>query len=198
MKKRKNSRAKGSRFELVIAKLLQAWYGGVWKRTPLSGGWSKGADFEVAGDVTCNLKNRLHIEAKNREGWCLDDLVTGRRATGTSSVLEWWEQSCREAKTRYGEQPRWPLLLFTRNRAPVMIMLTEELFNRLDSYGGGLAQLLPMLRYRVEKGKYGAGPVVIMSAEVFFARMRPPKASPNHKKWQPRELQRDGRKKKAA
>jgi hypothetical protein len=69
-------------------------------------------------------------------------------------------------------------------------MMTEKFFDRLDKLGGGLGTLLPQLRHRIETGKYGNGPVVIMSAEVFFARMRPPKASPNHATWQPQTLSR--------
>ena len=191
MKKRKNSRAKGCNFELQVAKLVQAWYGGTWKRTPLSGGWSKGkGDFDVAGDLVCDLKHRLHVECKFHNKFYVEDLITGIRARGTTSILMWWEQATREAAKSYGEKPRNPLLIFKRNLGPVCIMMTEKFFNRLDKLGGGLGTLLPQLRHRIETGKYGNGPVVIMSADVFFARMRPPKASPNHATWVPKDLKR--------
>jgi hypothetical protein len=139
--------------------------------------------YVVQGNIVvhnCKFHNKFYVE----------DLITGIRARGTTSILMWWEQATREAAKSYGDKPRNPLLVFKRNLGPVCIMMTEKFFDRLDKLGGGLGTLLPQLRHRIETGKYGNGPVVIMSAEVFFARMRPPKASPNHATWQPQTLSR--------
>lgn len=179
--KRKNSRAKGSSYERKIALGLMKWFGGVWKRTPQSGGWSKGDDYGVSGDLVCTLKNPFHIECKHREKWQLDDLITGVRSRGTCSLIDWWEQSCREAPRK--PKRKWPVLIFHRNRGGDFVMMREEHFDRLDRRTGGTGQFLAMLRFYMEGLKYGTGPVVILALNDLFKKIRPPKSSPNHKTW---------------
>lgn len=179
-KKRKNSRVKGSSYERKIALGLMGWFGGVWKRTPLSGGWSKGSDYGVSGDLVCTLKNPFHIECKHREQWQLDDLITGTRARGTCSLMDWWEQACREAPR--SPKKKWPILIFHRNRGGHFVMLREEHFARLDK--GGTAQFIPAMRFYMEGLEYGTGHVVILSLKDLFKKVRPPKSSPNYKTWE--------------
>lgn len=124
---RKNSRVKGSRAELDVARMFSEWCGEEVRRTPLSGGWSN-ARFGVTADLVCaNPAWPFHCEVKHRERWCLDDLVTGRRSDGTESVVQWWLQCVRSCPTvpgfagskRFAKQP---LLVFRRNRQPWLVM----------------------------------------------------------------------------
>lgn len=120
-KNRKNSRTKGASFENKIAKVFSEWSGMDVKRTPQSGGWAN-ASFGVTGDLVCSNKRfPFHVECKKREGWHLDDLVTGVRVRDTRSIVAWWNQAietCPEGKE--------PLLVFARNNRQVLVMVRED------------------------------------------------------------------------
>jgi hypothetical protein len=61
-RERKNSRVKGSTFELAVAKAWAKWSGEHVRRTPQSGGWSN-AKFGVTADLVCDAKRwPFHIE----------------------------------------------------------------------------------------------------------------------------------------
>ena len=64
----KTSRRKGSSYERVIAQILQEIWGEEFRRTPLSGGWSKK---KVTGDIVpvSRSKNNFpfSVECKNRK-----------------------------------------------------------------------------------------------------------------------------------
>lgn len=131
---RKNSRRKGNRSELDVAKLFSDWCGEHVRRTPQSGGWST-AKFGVTADLVCpNKAFPFHVEVKHREGWTLDDLVTGARQDHDKSIVQWWKQcmdSCPkiEGKRGYVVLHKEPLLVFRRNRQPWLVMF----HTRLDS-----------------------------------------------------------------
>jgi len=173
-----DSRAKGASYENVIAKILMRWYGGIWRRTPQSGGWSHGDDgFGVGGDLVCNVPQPFHVECKNRETWFIEDLLTGTRARGTASILEWWEQSCREA-AKFHKKP-W--LVFRRNHLPRnLVMMREEHYFWLAATW---EPFVPLFRFFVEGLDHGYGPVVILTLEDLAAHFRPPQGAPNHKTW---------------
>jgi Holliday junction resolvase len=69
-----NSRAKGQRFERDICKALGEWWGCSFKRTPLSGGWSKDA---LVGDVVPVTEGAFpwlfSVECKDQQGWGIDE-----------------------------------------------------------------------------------------------------------------------------
>lgn len=182
--KRKNSREIGNRFERVVAKGFMAWFGGVWKRTPQSGGWAKGSDFGVSGDLVCTVPNPFHVECKDHKTWLFDDLITGTRQRGKTSLISWWEQACRETpRQKINGIKKHPLLVFHRKRGGDFVMMREEYFDRLDKRTGGTAQFLPMIRFYMEGLKYGTGPVVVLALKDLFRKVRPPKSSPNFKTW---------------
>ncbi len=112
-----------SRAELDVAEMFSRWCGEVVRRTPMSGGWSN-AKFGVTADLVCpNPAFDLHVEIKHREGWVLDDLVTGTRREHDKSVVQWWKQcvtSC--PKNQDGSCAKLPLLVFRRNRQPWLVM----------------------------------------------------------------------------
>lgn len=128
---RKNSRVKGSRAELDVAAAFSRWCGEEVRRTPLSGGWSS-ARFGVTADLVCaNPAFPFHVEIKHREGWTLDDLITGVRAAHDKSVVQWWAQcvaSCprRPSGRRLADFAKEPLLVFRRNRQPWLAMCRSE------------------------------------------------------------------------
>lgn len=125
---RKNSRVKGSRGELDVAQMFSRWSGEVVRRTPQSGGWSN-ARFGVTADLVCaNKAFPFHVEVKHREGWVLDDLVTGNRREHDKSIVQWWKQcvgSCPVLKGKKGGAlfQKKPLLVFRRNRQPWLVMM---------------------------------------------------------------------------
>ncbi len=123
---RKNSRTKGSRAELDVAAMFSRWCGEEVRRTPLSGGWSS-ARFGVSADLVCaNKAFPFSCEIKHREGWFLDDLVTGARKDHDKSIVQWWAQCVRSCpKAKLGIKllfEKEPLLVFRRNRQPWLVM----------------------------------------------------------------------------
>jgi len=124
---RKNSRTKGNRGELDVAQVFSKWSGELVRRTPGSGGWGGSKDFGTTADLVCNKKAfPFHVEVKHREGWVLDDLVTGIRSDHDKSIVKWWEQ-CVEScpKTVTADETifkKIPLLVFRRNRQPWLAM----------------------------------------------------------------------------
>ena len=121
-----NSRAKGNRFELKVAKLLAEWWGGSFRRSPLSGGW----DTERApGDILTPDDFPWIVECKSRESWDFYGLVGGPEKNGP---LEWWDQVSRAAL----DTVRMPMLVKTRRRWPVYMMVDTLTISLLaDTYG---------------------------------------------------------------
>jgi hypothetical protein len=115
---RKNSRRKGNRNELDIAKVFSNWSGELVRRTPGSGGWST-EKFGVTADLVCPKKAfPFHVEVKNRQGWFLDDLVTGARDDHDKSIVQWWIQCTTSCPAK-----KIPLLVFRRSRQPWLVMI---------------------------------------------------------------------------
>jgi hypothetical protein len=128
---RKNSRRKGNRGELDVAEAFSKWCGEHVRRTPGSGGWGGSQDFGTTADLICKKKAfPFHVECKHREGWVLDDLVTGARSDHDKSIVKWWEQ-CWETcpkivgKNGYTKLKKEPMLVFRRNRQPWLVMVRE-------------------------------------------------------------------------
>jgi len=168
---RKNSRTKGNNYELRIAKRFAAWSGEVVRRTPMSGGWSS-AKFGVTGDLVCdNPAFDLHVECKKREGWHLDDLLTGIRPDDSRSIEAWWKQtveSCPEGKMA--------VLVFARNQGPDLVMMIH----------GDLVGLGPELAYAASSyPTLVLGARILLTLDAFLAVVRPPKGCKNHKSWRP-------------
>lgn len=134
---RKNSRVKGSRAELDVAAMFSRWCGEEVRRTPLSGGWSS-AKFGVTADLVCaNPAFPYSVEIKHREGWVLDDLVTGARKDHDKSIVQWWKQCVESCPKREDKANRIdnrgritllkePLLVFRRNRQPWLVMMRVD------------------------------------------------------------------------
>ena len=118
---RKNSRTKGNSYELRIAKAFAQWSGEHIRRTPQSGGWSN-AKFGVSADLVCdNPKWPFSVEVKKREGWHLDDLITGIRPDDSRSIEAWWKQTVDSCPKK--GYTTTPMLVFARNRGPNLVMM---------------------------------------------------------------------------
>ena len=125
---RKNSRVKGNRGELDVAAAFSKWCGEHVRRTPGSGGWKGAQEFGTTADLVCKKKAfPYHVEIKWREGWVLDDLVTGVRKNHDKSIVQWWLQCLRSCPKETGKKnevvfKKEPLLVFRRNRQPWLVM----------------------------------------------------------------------------
>jgi len=118
----KLSKRKGSEFERKVAKLIAEAYGVDWKeflpRTPASGG------LQWKGDLI-PLKEFKEIfpyytECKHQERWSWYQLFTN---PSKSPLLEWFHKAEKESK---GSSV---LLVFTKDRAPVFVMVSELLLS---------------------------------------------------------------------
>lgn len=167
-----NSRAKGSAYERRIAKVFDDYHGGTWRRTPMSGGWSKSAEHGVAGDLVCTAETPLHVELKNREGWDLTDLILGVRSKGSTSIMEWWRQTSREAKNN---NKKIPLLIFRRNHLSDSLVMLKRAKCRFD-----LGTETP--EHFVFRDKKGFE-FVIVSLRTYLQTVAPPRNAPSYVKW---------------
>lgn len=126
-KKRVNGRAKGNAAERKLAKLFSKWWGSEFTRTPLSGGFATAKfreDWNAAGDlVTPDTTFPFCVESKKVEGWSLEQLLTSDKTL----IHKWWAQT--EKETPAG---KIPLLVFTKNRAPLFAMMNVSAFHRCD------------------------------------------------------------------
>jgi hypothetical protein len=127
-----NSRAKGNRAELQVAKLIKVWWSRIEPdvevvRTPLSGGWggpSLRAGFKASGDLMTTAKRwPFSVEVKYREAWAMDRLLAGAR----SPVWGWWRQS----QTQAVEMDAIPMLWVRQNRGSWRVMLPWEVASKV-------------------------------------------------------------------
>lgn len=116
------SKAKGSAFELKIAKLLTEEFGKEFRRTPLSGAleWMKG-DLIVIDDTawfpwTIECKHYAEIDWSN--------LLTAK----SSDLHTFWQQTLRESKI----MQRKPLLIFRANRSKDYVAYDDHI--KVDDY----------------------------------------------------------------
>jgi hypothetical protein len=125
-----NGNAKGAKFENRICRAISQWLvDGDWTKCridelpfrrrftaspSLEGFWVRGGDLLHRTTV----KSPFSIECKNIEGWVLDGAYSAKKW----EPWGWWEQ-CRDQAQTVGLVP---LLIFTRNRYPVYVLMTKE------------------------------------------------------------------------
>lgn len=113
-----DSKAKGTKAESEVVKLLTNVTGLEWARSPLSG-----ATNYCKGDIwlppTTGLISKYCIEVK----WYECDQITSNLLNVTESQIEkWWQQTTREALQMNAK----PLLVFRKNRGKFMGVVEEE------------------------------------------------------------------------
>ena len=109
-------RQKGASFELHCCRLLTGWYGGEFKRVPMSGGWDKsvitGDIFRAAPNGGVDTKFPLSIECKCQEKWEIEEVLRG-----VGKVFKWWKQCVDDCP-----RTKHPFLIFTRNGKQIYVM----------------------------------------------------------------------------
>ena len=179
-KKRRAPKAKpnpkGGKFERDIAAKFSAWYGCTVVRTPRSGGWHSAEIFDMKGDLVFHEPNApYHVECKNREGWLLSDLVTGKRSQGTRSIEGWWEQT-----TRTCPDGKMPMLVFTRNQQPVYLMVYEgDLWKKFGAESD-FWEFIP--HFNIENDRSVRR--TVMQFDDFLKRIAPHEGAPGRKTWE--------------
>src|SRR5687768_14412470 len=113
MSNRINSRAKGSRNERDLCKVLKVWTGYDFARTPSSGGlrWKKTDN--ITGDIVCceeGVKFLFTIECKSYKGINFEHLLYSKNA----KIREFWKQ----AKDDSDRSKKLPLLFMRYNGLP--------------------------------------------------------------------------------
>ncbi len=111
----RKSRTKGHGFERQVRNILQDAWDMQLERTPMSGGWGK---MKTGGDILGNDDFPFYIECRKQETWRLDQLFTVKGV-----LWEWWE----EVKEKSKLEERTPLLIFSRNHAPIYVMSYTEM-----------------------------------------------------------------------
>jgi len=116
------SKAKGSRAESALCKVLTPITGWNWERIPLSG--SLDAKHGLKGDVYIPKQlNKYCVEVKHYK----DDHLTSKMLSSKSpQVLDWWEQTIRETEENEVENP---LLVFKFDRSKWFCAFLEEPIN---------------------------------------------------------------------
>ena len=118
-----NPNSKGAKNENLVRDMMYKWWGPLepkakFVRTPRSGGWHAGGDFDMAGDLmTTSKRFPFSVEVKARESWSLENFINGDRAG--SPVWGWWAQCIVDAE----KTGRVPFLIFKKNRKPWLVML---------------------------------------------------------------------------
>lgn len=120
-----NSKAKGSGFELKIAKMLTKWSGSEFHRTPASGALHWKNDKRVVSDIVPpqELDWPFSIECKKVEySWDFSNIIKG-----TSTFWEHWNQANDDAN----REEMIPMLVFSKNYRDTYVALQVDVFVRL-------------------------------------------------------------------
>lgn len=113
------SKAKGTRAESAVCKVLTKVTGWNWERIPLSGALD--AKHGLKGDVYIPKELMKYcVEVKHYK----DDHLTSKLLTGKyPKVLEWWDQTTREQKENNVDHP---LLVFKFDRSKWFCAFQQE------------------------------------------------------------------------
>ncbi len=145
MSDRINSKAKGSKNERELCKLMQQWTGYDFARVPSSGGLRWKDTDNTVGDIICTDKLhgrrfRFAIETKFYKDINFEHLILGNKKV---KINEFWQQAEEDGK-RAGKEP---LLLMRYNGMPkqtYFVMMDIELFNII--LGNGISFEYPYFK----------------------------------------------------
>lgn len=128
-----NSKQKGNEFELKVAKLLSAWSGEEFHRTPMSGALHWNNDTRVISDIvppqhlvdagwpfSCECK-------KVQYDWDFSSILNG-----SSMFWKHWKQ-CYEDSQR---EEMIPLLIFSKNYREIYAVMPKTVFDQLQLDNG--------------------------------------------------------------
>jgi len=127
-----NSKAKGSRNERNVVKLLNDWSGYEFARTPQSGGlhWKKQY---TSGDIVCiddkhGRRFPFSIECKSHQNFDLLHLIDDSYGKSSNKIMMFWEQSKGDA-LKYNKVP---LVFMRRNGMKAnlhFVVMNKDFFN---------------------------------------------------------------------
>lgn len=116
------SKQKGNNFERKLAKMLSEAWGIPLIRTPCSGALKNFCPADITPEQQSEYENwPLLLEAKNRVGWHLEQLISSK---STCPVLKWWEEEEEKQYKARGLEfyNRAMLLIFTKNHDDIYVM----------------------------------------------------------------------------
>lgn len=123
-----NSKAKGNRVELELAKKLTERFDQEFKRVPMSGAWAtnnknsairEDAVEVLAGDIMCPKKFKFSVESKGRAEFNFWDLISDN---DNAEVDQWIAQAEADAKL-VGKEPL--IYVKVNNRKPFVLFSCE-------------------------------------------------------------------------
>jgi hypothetical protein len=133
----------GAKFERDTAKILGAWWGFPFHRTPGSGSlhWSKSNN--VAGDIVtppeANCPYSIECKHHNSE-WTLENAMMN-----TGDIKHWWSQCVSDALS----VDKVPMLIFKRNRSKTFVALPYS--SKLERYvSKSNTKLIPYMTTQIE------------------------------------------------
>ena len=114
-----NSKSKGKRGEREAAKLLEAWWGGHFCKTPDSGAFMTvhtkemiNSGNDVSGDLICPSDFPFCVEVKRRKDIDLFKCIRSYDETDGDHLASWWQQCKRDS----AHSNKIPLLMFKADR----------------------------------------------------------------------------------
>lgn len=139
MGKKINSKAKGNRNELEVAKILSERFNRVFKRAPQSGAWGtsnkesgvRDDALEIlSGDLICPKDFKFAVEVKSRTEWNFWDMLN--ESTQHLEINDWLFQVEEDAKINN----RIPLLYIKINNKKPFVLFPKELYEGKITYDG--------------------------------------------------------------
>lgn len=156
------SKAKGNRVELELAKILTERFGQDFTRVPMSGGWgTRNRDSGIredavnllSGDIMCPEKFKFSVESKGRIDFNFWDMLNND--TKHLEIDDWIAQSENDAKA-VGKEP---LVYVKVNRRKPFVLFPYEMLGTLLFDKEGTEKIGKILLY----GKY-----IIMRFDYFL------------------------------
>jgi len=133
-----NSKKKGNRVELDLAKTLTDRFGKEFKRTPMSGAWAtankkfdirEDAKEVLAGDIMCPNNFLFSVESKGRQDFNFWDLLNDDN--DHTEIDEWIKQAEEDSKL-VGKKP---LIYVKVNRRKAFVLFPKEKYEGKITYG---------------------------------------------------------------
>jgi hypothetical protein len=119
-----NGRRKGAKWELEVAKRIGTWWGGTFRRTPGSGGWTRGGkdgEGQLKGDLVQmdGPDFPFCVECKADEAWSLDKFLSAPdNSKLTYHLRQAWNGAAVEGKL--------PMLIAKRNRKEPVVLIPAD------------------------------------------------------------------------
>ena len=140
------SKDKGGRGERAACKLLTAWWGEEFIRTPGSGAIATildRHDIGLTGDSITPESFPFNVEVKWHEGWYVEQLLSDK-----AKMWGWWEQARNQAD--YTSEK--PLLMMRKNHNPWYFMMLLDDMPFLEQFPGRVFQCTDPLQDQVVIG----------------------------------------------